>query len=123
MERRTFMAMVAGGLLAAPLTAHAQPAGKVPVVGVLNSGMGPRSLTIDTTRQALRKLGYVEGQTIVFDVRFAGAKLEAFPGLAADLVRRKVDVILVSGPAGIRAARDATSTIPIVDPRLRGPGA
>ena len=84
------------------------------MVGVLNSGAGPRSTTVDTTRQGLRDLGYVEGQTIAFDVRFAGTKLETFPSLAADLVRRKVDVILVSGPAGIRAARDATSTIPIV---------
>ena len=59
-------------------------------------------------------LGYVEGQTIAFEIRFAGMKLERFPGLAADLVRRKVDVILVSGPAAIRAAREATRTIPIV---------
>jgi putative ABC transport system substrate-binding protein len=100
--------------LLSPLAAEAQRTGKVPVVGVLNSGAGPRSTTVDTTRQGLRDLGYVEGQTIAFDVRFAGTKLETFPGLAADLVRRKVDVILVSGPAGIRAARDATSTIPIV---------
>jgi putative ABC transport system substrate-binding protein len=102
------------GVLAAQLNAEAQPAGKMPVVGVLNSGAGPRSTTVEMTRQGLRELGYVEGQTIAFDVRFAGAKLETFPGLAADLVRRKVDVIVVSGPVGIRAARDATSTIPIV---------
>ena len=102
------------GVLTAPLAAEEQPAGKIPVVGVINTGAGPRSTTVDTTRQGLRELGYVEGRTIAFDVRFAGAKLEALPGLAADLVRRKVDVILVSGPAGIRAVRDATSTIPIV---------
>jgi len=69
---------------------------------------------VDTTRQGLRDLGYVEGQTIVFDVRFAGMKYESFPGLAGDLVRRKVAVILASGPVAIRAAKDATSTIPIV---------
>ena len=114
MDRRAFLCGVTIGALYPPLAAEAQPAGKIPVVGVLNSGAGPRSLTVDLTRQGLRELGYVEGQTIAFDVRFAGAKLEAFPGLAADLVRRKVDVILVSGPVGIRAARDATSTIPIV---------
>ena len=84
------------------------------MVGVMNSGIGPRSTTIDTTRQGLHDLGYIEGQTIAFDVRFAGLKQDAFPRLAADLVRRKVDVILVSGPAGIRAAKDATSAIPIV---------
>jgi putative tryptophan/tyrosine transport system substrate-binding protein len=114
MPRRAFLAITAGGLLAAPLAAEAQQAGRVPVVGVLNTGMGPRALTVDTTRQGLRERGYVEGQTIAFEVRFAGAKVEAFPGLAADLVRRRVDVIVVSGPAGIRAARDATGTIPIV---------
>jgi putative tryptophan/tyrosine transport system substrate-binding protein len=114
MDRRTFVGGVAGGLLAWPLAAAAQQAGKVPVVGVLNIAVGPRSLTVDTTRQALRELGYVEGQTIAFDVRFAGGKPEAYPAFAADLVRRKVDVLLVSGPAAVRAATDATSTIPIV---------
>ena len=103
-----------GIVLFAPLAAEAQPTGKIPVVGVLNSGAGPRSTSVDTARQGLRDLGYVEGQTIVFDVRFAGMKLETLPSLAADLVRRNVDVILVSGPAGIRAVRDATRTIPIV---------
>ena len=105
---------MAGGLLAAPLAAEAEQAGKVPVVGVLNSAVGPRSTTIDTTRQGLRDLGYVEGRTILLDIRFAGMKSEAFTGLAADLVRRKVDVLLVSGPAAVRAAKDATSVIPIV---------
>ena len=71
-------------------------------------------MTVDTTRQGLRDLGYVEGQTIVFEVRFAGGKPETLSWFAADLVRRKVDVLLVIGPAAVRAARDATSTIPIV---------
>ena len=113
MDRRTFLCGLAGGL-AAPLAAEAQPTGKIPAVGILNSGAGPRSTSVDTARQGLRDLGYVEGQTIAFDVRFAGMKLETLPSLAADLVRRNVDVILVSGPAAIRAVRDATRTIPIV---------
>jgi putative ABC transport system substrate-binding protein len=113
-DRRTFLGTLVGGLLAAPLAAEAQQAGKVPVVGVLNSAVGPRSTTIDTTRQGLRDLGYVEGRTILLDIRFAGMKSEAFTGLAADLVRRNVDVLLVSGPAAVRAAKDATSVIPIV---------
>ena len=66
-------------LLAAPLAAEAQQAGKMPVVGVLNFGAGPRSATVDMTRQGLRDLGYVEGQTIAFDVRFAGMKPESVP--------------------------------------------
>jgi ABC-type uncharacterized transport system substrate-binding protein len=114
MERRAFLCGLALGTLAAPLAAEAQPTGKIPVVGVLNSGAGPRSTSVDTARQGMRDLGYIEGQTIAFDVRFAGMKLEILPSLAADLVRRNVDVILVSGPAGIRAVRDATRTIPIV---------
>jgi putative ABC transport system substrate-binding protein len=113
MRRRTFIASTVS-VLAAPLAAGAQSAEKVLVVGVLNSGAGPRSDTVDTTRQGLRDLGYVEGQTIAFALRFASGKPEAFPGLAADLVRRKVDVILASGPAAIRAALDATRMIPIV---------
>jgi putative ABC transport system substrate-binding protein len=113
-DRRTFIGSLAGGLFAAPIVAMAQPAGKVPVVGILSSGAGPRALTVDTVRQGLRELGYIEGQTIGFDIRFAAMKQENLPGLAADLVRRKVDVIFVSGPAGIRAAGNAISSIPIV---------
>ena len=112
--RAVLILALALGVLAALLAAEVQPPARVPVVGILNSGTGPRATTVDTARQGLRDLGYVDGRTIVFDVRFAGTKQENFPRLAADLVRRKVDVILVSGPAGIRAARDATSTIPIV---------
>ena len=111
--RRIGLAVVVA-FLAVPLLAEGQRTGKMPVVGVLNSGAGPRSTTVDTARQGLRDLGYVKGETIAFDVRFAATKLETLPNLAADLVRRNVDVILVSGPFAIRAVRDATSTIPIV---------
>ena len=110
----TVAASAESTFLAVALLAEGQPTRKMPVVGVLNSGAGPRSPSVDSARQGLRDLGYVEGETIAFDVRFAGMKLETLPNLAADLVRRNVDVILVSGPAGIRAVRDATSTIPIV---------
>jgi putative ABC transport system substrate-binding protein len=114
MDRRTFLGALASGLLTAPLAVEAQPAGKVPMVGVLGPGAGPRSRTTDTTRQGLHDLGYVQGQTIAFDVRFSAGKPEALPGLAADLARRKVDVILAIGPAATRAAGNATRTIPIV---------
>src|SRR5215831_16433318 len=67
-SRRTFIGALAGGLLAAPLAVEAQPAGKPPVVGVLNSGIGPRSLSVDTMRQGLHDLGWVEGQSIAFEV-------------------------------------------------------
>ena len=114
MDRRTFIGSVAGGLLAAPLLGAAQQSGKVPVVGILNYSVGPRSRSVDGTRQGLLELGYVEGQTIVFEVRFAGGKPESYPGFAADLVRRKVDVVLAIGTPALQAARDATSAIPIV---------
>jgi len=115
MDRRRFLlTSVAGSLLAARLAVGAQQAGRMPTVGILKTGPGLRGFTADMARQNLRDLGYVEGQTIAFDVRGAGGRPEAFPGLAADLVRRKVDVILAAGPAAIRAARSATSTIPIV---------
>src|SRR5215471_17678392 len=96
MDRRTFLSKIGVAALAAPLAAEAQHAGKIPVVGVVNLGYGPRSRTVDTTRQGLRDLGYVEGQSIAFDVRFLGMRLERLPAVAADLVRRRVDVILVS---------------------------
>jgi putative tryptophan/tyrosine transport system substrate-binding protein len=114
MPRRGFIGVIVGGLLAAPLAARAQPAGKIPTVGVLSASAGPRGLTVDMARQVLRDLGYIDGQTIAFDIRFAGGQPEAFPRFAADLVRLQVDVILALGPAATRAAADATSTIPIV---------
>ena len=114
MDRRMFIGGAAGGLLAWPLAADAQQPGKVPVVGVLYSGSGPPGPILNNARQGLRDLGYVDGKNIAFEVRFAEGKPQTLPGLAADLVRRKVDVLLTIGPAALRAAREATSTIPIV---------
>ena len=113
MDRRTFVASVAGGLLAWPLAVAAQQPVKGQVVGVLYPGSfsGP---ILDNALQGLRDLGYIDGKNIAFDVRFARGKPETLPGLAADLVRRKVDVLLTIGPDTLRAARDATSAIPIV---------
>jgi len=114
MDRRAFIGSVACGLFPVPLLGAAEQPGRVPVVGILNNSVGPRSKSVDTTRQGLRDAGYVEGRTIGFEVRFAGGKPERYPAFAADLVRRKVDVILAIGPPALRAARDATSSIPIV---------
>ena len=72
--RRIGLAVVVA-FLAVALLAEGQPTRKMPVVGVLNSGAGPRSPSVDSARQGLRDLGYVEGETIAFDVRFAGMKL------------------------------------------------
>jgi ABC-type uncharacterized transport system substrate-binding protein len=114
-DRRAFIGTVAGTLLAAPLAAGAQPAGKVARIGFLS----PASSTtaphvVEAFRQGLRDLGYVEGQNIVVEYRYANGKAEALPDLAAELVSLKVDVIVASGTPGPLAAKSATKTIPIV---------
>ncbi len=103
-------------LLIAQSSAEAQPAGAVPRVGILLSGSrsDPTSRELDELRQGLRELGYVEGQTIIFENRWAARKFERFPDLAAELVRAKVDVIVATIAAAVSAARQATTTIPIV---------
>ncbi len=101
-------------LLAAPLAAEAQ-AGKVFRIGFLGPG-SERVYTdpIRSLRAGLHELGYVDGKNSVLEYRFAEDKYERLPGLAADLVRSKVDVLVVHSTPGTRAAKQATSTIPIV---------
>ena len=114
--------------LAAPLAAGAQQAGKVWRVGILSPGAVPDSSVVTTPNlvpRNLRELGYVEGGNLVVERRYADGKLERLPGLARELVQLKVDVIVAVGGEGIQAARDATSTVPIVmvggsDPVGRG---
>ena len=117
MERRTFMALISGGLLTAPLTAEGQQAGKVYRVGVLSpfsSSFGPGP-SFEVFRQTLRELGYVEGRNIALEYRWADGMYDRLPGLTAELVGLRVDVIFSawSTPAAF-AAKKATSTIPIV---------
>jgi len=105
------------GLLAGPLPAEAQKAGKVYRIGILRSGSGPPTSSpfYMGFLKGLRELGYVEGQNLVIEYRSAKRKPERYPVIAAELVRLKVDVIVTSpGPPGIRAAQQATRTIPIV---------
>ncbi len=105
------------GLLAGPLPADAQQGGKVYRIGYIRSGSGPFTTSPGYMglRQGLRELGYVEGQNLVLEYRSAERKRERYPVIAAELVRLKVDVIVTSpGPPGIRAAQQATRTIPIV---------
>jgi putative ABC transport system substrate-binding protein len=109
------------GLLVAPHAAAAQQAGKrVPRIGWLSPGIPPTPSapvhpTLDGFLRGLRELGYIEGQTILVEYRYAEGKFERFPDLAADLARLKVDVIVTGGgPASLKAAREASSSIPIV---------
>jgi putative ABC transport system substrate-binding protein len=101
------------GFLAARVAAAAQPAGKVPRIGLLRVWSPPDPL-VDAFGQALRGLGHTEGQTIAIEYRYAEGKPDRLPALAAELVGLKVDVIVAQGSVAVRAAQQATSTIPIV---------
>jgi putative ABC transport system substrate-binding protein len=104
--------------LTAPLgTAAAESPEKMPRVGYISPGSSSdpaRLRRFEAFRQGLRELGYVEGQSIVLEPRWAEGKYDRYPGLAADLVRLKVDVIVASGGAATLAVKQATRTIPIV---------
>jgi putative ABC transport system substrate-binding protein len=117
MDRRAFLGTLTGGLLAAPLADGAQQAaGKAPLIGLLDYGTpdAARLKWWQAFRQALRDLGYVESQTINFEARWAQGRPERLPGLAAELVRLRVDVIVTGGGEAARAAKQATATVPIV---------
>jgi len=102
-------------LLAAGTFTDAQQPKKVPRIGYLAPGSpASDSPRIDPFRQGLRELGYTEGQDIVIELRFAEGKSERLPAIVAELIQLKVDVIVLSGTPAARAAKQATSTIPIV---------
>jgi putative ABC transport system substrate-binding protein len=100
--------------LTGPLAAEAQQPGKPPKIGFLGGGREDGQHLWDAFREGLRERGYVEGQNIVIDWKFSRGRDELFPSLAAELVSQGVDVIVVGGGRAIHAARNATSTIPIV---------
>jgi putative ABC transport system substrate-binding protein len=114
MDRRAFIGSVAGGVLAAPLATRAQTS-SMPVIGFLHSGSpGPTAPLVAAFRQGLNETGYVEGQNLAIEYRWAEFRDDRLPAMAADLVSRKADVILTGGLPSARAAKAATSTIPIV---------
>jgi putative ABC transport system substrate-binding protein len=103
------------GLFLSPLVAEAQQPAKIPRVGYVFSFIPSEGRHLwEACRQGLRELGYVEGQNIVLEPRWAEGQHERLPGLVADLVRLKVDVIVAAATPASRAAKAATSTIPIV---------
>jgi putative ABC transport system substrate-binding protein len=113
--RRTFLAGTGAVLLAAPLAAEAQQAGKVYRVGVLETtSMTSNAANFDALRRGLWELGYVEGQNLTIEYRSADGRDDRFPDLALELVRLKVDVIVTKGTPAALAAKNATGTIPIV---------
>ena len=115
-SRRAFLGGLAGGLLAAPLTAEGQQPGRIARIGYLAANLAvadPR--TREAFLQGLRDLGYVEGRNLLIEYRDAAGKTERFPALAAELVALKVDVIVAAGGTlAALAAKQATTTLPIV---------
>jgi putative ABC transport system substrate-binding protein len=120
MTRRTvgFIVTLALSLLMAPLAAQAQQPGKVHRIGLLaGSSQAPREKhAYEAFQQGLRELGYVEGKNVILEYRYTEGNVALLPELAADLVRINVDIIVAagSGGAGVLAAKQATTTIPIV---------
>src|SRR5262245_17391630 len=107
MNRRAFVTGV-GAVLAASLGAEAQPSTTTSRIGLLTD------LAWEPLREALRDLGYVEGKNVVFELRRSDGRSEGWPELATELVRLKVDVIVTEGTPATLAAKQATTTIPIV---------
>ncbi len=117
MDRRVFLGTLAAGLLAAPLAVEAQQPVKIPRIGFLSpaSSSHPRNaLTLGALQQGLRELGYLEGQNIAIESRWAEGRYDRLPGLVAELVRLKVDIIATYSAPAIQASQQATATIPIV---------
>jgi ABC-type uncharacterized transport system substrate-binding protein len=122
MDRRTFLAMVSGGLLTAPLAGEAEESGKAYRVGILPPGPVSERLHLwKAFRQGLRDLGYVEGENITLVFPAGEVRPERLSQLAAELVSLKVDVIVAAAAASIQAAGKATKTIPIVMPVANDP--
>jgi ABC-type uncharacterized transport system substrate-binding protein len=111
-RRREFITLL-GGAAAWPLAARAQQPTKIARIGFMRAA-GPNEKEFDAFRSGLRALGYVEGQNIVIEQRYATGAYDRLGELAAELVRLKTDVIVVDGPPAAKAAKAATADIPIV---------
>ena len=102
-------------VFALSIPAEAQQAKKVPRIGLLTTGSSSSfANNLGVFSQGLHKLGYIEGQNIVIESRYSEGKFERLPDLAAELIRLKVDVIIAASTPGVLAAKNATSTIPII---------
>jgi ABC-type uncharacterized transport system substrate-binding protein len=115
MRRREFIALLGGAAVAWPLAARAQQAESTPRIGLLWPGDAPpASPRMESFRQGLRALGFVDGQNVAIEMRYASRGPQQLRELAAELVRLKVDVIFASGDFAPKVAQQATETIPIV---------
>jgi len=114
MDRRVFITVVTGSLLAAPLATEAQEASKAARIGYLAANRAAGLHLQEAFLQGLRDLGYVEGRNLVIEFRDAGGNLDRLPALAAELVALKVDVIVAPSTVAAPIAKQATKTLPIV---------
>jgi putative ABC transport system substrate-binding protein len=115
MTIKPIVVLLVGLVLASVQLAEAQQSGKIPRIGFLDASTASGiAVLLDAFRQELLKLGWIEGKNITIEYRFAEQKPEHLPELAADLVRLKVDLIVVSGTPPALTAKKATTTIPIV---------
>jgi putative tryptophan/tyrosine transport system substrate-binding protein len=115
MQRRKFITLLGGVAAVWPLVARAQPRGKVYRIGFLGvTSRAEYGRQVDALRTGLRQFGYEEGNNIVFEYRWAEGRYDRLPELAAELVKLNVDVLVAHSTPGARAAKQATSTIPIV---------
>ena len=112
--RRELLAALCSAAAAWPLAARAQQAGKTPRVGYIRAGTPHNDPFREEFVRGMRDLGYVEGRNVAYEFRHYGDDVESIPSLIGDLLRAKVDIIVVGGTAAIRAAQSATQSIPIV---------
>jgi putative ABC transport system substrate-binding protein len=114
MRRREFITLVGGTLVLSPVAAHAQQKRKVARIGYLMDRSGPPGVLDSGFFDGLREHGYVVGQNVEIEYRWTDGKTERLPALARELVDSKVDIIIVAGADSTKAAKAATTTIPIV---------
>jgi len=112
MNRRTFICVFGGSVIAAPFAGQAQPASKTPRVGYVSSNR--RLATADAFEQGLRELGYRIGENIRIEYRFGEGRVDRIPVFVDEVLRLRVDVLFAANPYVIRVARRATNTVPIV---------